>query len=693
MSVLLRRSVLLNRFAMARLLPVFLATIFFSPAAHATNVALTGDAHVSMTRSTTNFGTLSNLYVGNGNTALLQFDLSTLPAGLTSSQVAHATLTVFVNRVNSGGAVNLAPVTSAWNESAVTYATIPAIGAPVNGFTAANAGQYITLDVTSLVQGWVTAPATNFGLALTSMAANLLLDSKENDETGHAASLDITVTSMGATGAQGPEGMQGVQGTAGVNGVPGIPGATGPAGPVGPTGATGANGTLGIVSNWSSSTMYQAGQVVFCAACSSNGSSYAALATNTNQDPPTQVGFWQLIAQAGATGATGAAGATGATGSTGAPGPVGPSGPIGETGATGTLGIVTNWSPTVAYQVGQVVFCAACSNSGSSYVALTANTNQDPPTQTGIWQLIARVGAVGAPGIIGPAGPAGSTGATGPAGPTGPTGATGTLGVVTNWSSGSPYLVGQVVFCAACSSNGSSYIALATNTNIDPPTNPAIWHLIAQAGSAGAAGATGATGPAGPVGPTGATGATGAPGTGSVTSVVVGTVTNSGTTGTLSVSNATTTPTLNINFPASSGGSTGFTFSGSYNNASLGTVFMNPVGFASQDVSQLAFNTAPATCTARSLTVNSITSNAISPTIFVDTTVFTVLRNDALTSMTCSITNATTNNSTASCSDSTHTFAVSQEDRISLQVAESLTNGNTVLDFDMVSYATTFVCN
>ena len=204
--------------------------MFFYPAAHATNVALTGDAHVSLTRSTTNFGTLANLYVGNGNTALLQFDLSTLPAGLTSSQVAHATLTVFVNRVNTGGTVSLSPVTSAWSESAVTYATIPTIGAPVDGFSAATAGQYVTLDVTSLVQGWVTAPATNFGLALTSTAANVLLDSKENDETGHAASLDITITSMGATGAQGPAGAPGIQGTPGLNGAPGIAGATGPAG-------------------------------------------------------------------------------------------------------------------------------------------------------------------------------------------------------------------------------------------------------------------------------------------------------------------------------------------------------------------------------------------------------------------------------------------------------------------------------
>jgi hypothetical protein len=53
-----------------------------------------------------NFGTPAKLDVGNGDTALLQFDLSTLLSGITSSRMTSATLTVFVNRVNSGGLVN-----------------------------------------------------------------------------------------------------------------------------------------------------------------------------------------------------------------------------------------------------------------------------------------------------------------------------------------------------------------------------------------------------------------------------------------------------------------------------------------------------------------------------------------------------------------------------------------------------------
>ena len=75
-----------------------LALLLFAPLAQATIVPLIGDAHVSASRPGSNFGTVSNLYVGGGNTALLQFDLSKLPSGITSDQIAKATLTLFVNR-------------------------------------------------------------------------------------------------------------------------------------------------------------------------------------------------------------------------------------------------------------------------------------------------------------------------------------------------------------------------------------------------------------------------------------------------------------------------------------------------------------------------------------------------------------------------------------------------------------------
>jgi hypothetical protein len=117
---------------------------FFLTSAYAAQVTLTGDASVSSTRTATNFGTLANLYVGNGNSAFLQFDLSQLPAGITAGQISMATLTLFINRVNAAGTINVAPVTSAWSESTITYSTAPSTGAASTSFAASTAGVYVT---------------------------------------------------------------------------------------------------------------------------------------------------------------------------------------------------------------------------------------------------------------------------------------------------------------------------------------------------------------------------------------------------------------------------------------------------------------------------------------------------------------------------------------------------------------------
>ena len=94
-----------------------------------------------------------------------------------------------------------------------------------------------------------------------------------------------------------------------------------------------------------------------------------------------------------------------------------------------------------------------------------------------------------------------------------------------------------------------------------------------------------------------------------------------------------------------------------------------------------------AVITVRSLTVNAITTSAVG-TIEADTTTFTVIKNDVPTSMACVIASGTTNGATFSCSDSSHTFAVAQGDRISLQFSETLSDGT----FNIVSYGTTLVC-
>ena len=343
-----------------------------SQIAHAVQFPVAGDASVDSNRPNANLGYLSNLYVGNGNTALLQFNLSTLPAGTTSAQVEHATLFVFVNRVNTSGTVSVSPVTSSWTESGVTYSTLPSLGTSIGSFSATGAGEYVAVDVTSQVQSWITTPASNDGFALTSTSANVVLDSKENEQTAHPAYLDVTLVNQGPQGPIGPQGPVGATGAPGAPGPMGpmgpmgLPGTPGPIGPVGPQGApgpagptgpqgiqgiqgpqgpAGPTGTIAGVTQYSATTAYTPGDVVSCVStCAKNGSSYYLTTTAPiGTDPSTNSATGQPWIQIAAAGATGSAGPQGIQGVAGPQGPQGIQGPQGPPGPAGSsTNIYTN---------------------------------------------------------------------------------------------------------------------------------------------------------------------------------------------------------------------------------------------------------------------------------------------------------------------------------------------------------------
>jgi len=436
----------LKRFRFMRLVLCLGVLSFGIHEASALDVTLSGDASVNSAHASVNYGALSNLYVGNGNTTFLQFDLNALPAGTTSAQVSRATLTVFVNRVNTAGVVTVSPVTAAWQEegaTGVTFATAPAIGSSIKTFSVTTAGQFISVDVTAQVQAWLNTPANNYGLALASSAADTLFDSKENDETGHAAQLDVTVVSQGPIGPAGPIGATGAAGAQGVQGPVGPAGATGSAGATGPQGPP-----VSFQGAWSNATTYALGDAV-----SYNGSSYISVVNgNINHQPDTAPASWSLLAQQGAIGATGPTGpigpvgATGLTGATGATGPAGPTGatgsqgiqgvqgPTGLTGATGAAGSAGPqgpqgppvsfqgaWSIATTYALGDAV-----SYNGSSYISLVAgNVGFQPDISNVKWALLAQAGTNGTNGAAGVAGPTGAQGPQGIQGIQGPAGTNG----------------------------------------------------------------------------------------------------------------------------------------------------------------------------------------------------------------------------------------------------------------------------
>jgi hypothetical protein len=519
--------------------------------------------------------------------------------------------------VNAAGAVTVSPVSVPWGEYSVTSATAPATGSSIGSFPVATPGQFISVDVTAQVQAWLTAAAQDTGFALASGAANVLFDSKENDETGHAARLDVTLVSQGpqgvpgpigpagvagpigpvgpagANGLQGPQGLPGSIGPIGLPGTPGAPGPVGPqgiqgvagvAGPTGPAGPAGATGPAGagvVYRNaYSAATTYAANDAV-----TFNGSTYISLQdSNTGNQPDGSPAFWSIFAAAGATGPTGPVGATG---------PQGPVGPVGPTGLTGLQGI------------------------------------QGP------------VGVAGPVGATGPQGPTGATGATGATGPEGPQGPP--VSFQGAWNIATTYALGDAV-----SYNGSSYISLvAGNVGFQPDISNVKWALLAQAGTPGAAGAAGVQGPqgiqgpsglqgpAGPTGPTGATGATGATGPAGPAGSGVNAVSfsmsfvNPGVAGTYYISPLFTAANLN-------------------GNASLGSNFV----------------AMPVACTMSALNVGVNNYQTSGP----DTTTITVYKNGIATPMTCSV---TTNGNGSSCQDATHTFAVAGGDSITVVFSES----------------------
>lgn len=223
----------------------------------ALDAPLLADTQLHTAQPALNFGSLPTLAVGGGATALLRFDLSVLPAGLTAAKVQRATLVLFANRVGSAGALEVQAVNTGWDEAGATAQAAPALAGPGTGplLTVRTAQQFLSADVTALVRQWVGNPGSHFGLALTPALSApgtvVFLDSKENTATGQVARLDITLADQGPQGPQGPAGPAGPRGAAGATGATGpagpigLNGATGPAGPRGLTGATGPRGDRG----------------------------------------------------------------------------------------------------------------------------------------------------------------------------------------------------------------------------------------------------------------------------------------------------------------------------------------------------------------------------------------------------------------------------------------------------------------
>ncbi len=137
------------------------ALLLLASSGQAATIPVAADSHISSSAPSSNFGQATSLHVGSGASALIAFDLSSLPAGLTASSIAKATITVFVSDAKTVR-MDVAQVTTPWSESLVTYNTRPATGAVFqHGVPVSSIQSYVTFDITSLVQQWVMGGRPN----------------------------------------------------------------------------------------------------------------------------------------------------------------------------------------------------------------------------------------------------------------------------------------------------------------------------------------------------------------------------------------------------------------------------------------------------------------------------------------------------------------------------------------------------
>ena len=186
--------------------------------------------------------------VNPSNTALLNFDLSTLPTDISSAHINKASLVFFVKSVPTSGKLQVRPVTSTWSENTVSTSTTPSVGSPLaTSAVISRKNTYYVIDITQLLKNWVDNPTIAFGVALTPLkgsSTDLTLDSREATQTSHPAYIDIDLQepagNKGPMGAQGPQGAPGPQGPKGASGVKGVQG------PQGSTGSQGIQGEQGL---------------------------------------------------------------------------------------------------------------------------------------------------------------------------------------------------------------------------------------------------------------------------------------------------------------------------------------------------------------------------------------------------------------------------------------------------------------
>jgi alpha-tubulin suppressor-like RCC1 family protein len=167
------------------------------------------DSEIDAGRGTMNLGGNAIMIIGNDNSGksigVIKWNLSSIPPG---STVSSAKLTIS-GVISTGVAPGIHRVNWAWSETGITWNNFvggynPTPSATMPGLYAGWTQVYWTVDVTSLVQDWVSQKYVNHGLALvpsTNAETYANIDSSQSGTAAYRPTLVVSYTTGPCYGA------------------------------------------------------------------------------------------------------------------------------------------------------------------------------------------------------------------------------------------------------------------------------------------------------------------------------------------------------------------------------------------------------------------------------------------------------------------------------------------------------------
>ena len=143
--------------------------------------------------------------VNQSQEALIKFNLSSLPAGLTPAKIQTATLTLFVDGGGNPGTITVCELAASplWSSSTITGTNMPLCSAVATvsfnvSSTQLQNGSFIVVNVTPIVQDWIGGGVNN-GIMLAADAPpsginpiNVQFDALQNNGQGFPPQLQLS---------------------------------------------------------------------------------------------------------------------------------------------------------------------------------------------------------------------------------------------------------------------------------------------------------------------------------------------------------------------------------------------------------------------------------------------------------------------------------------------------------------------